>query len=568
MSARRRLARSAALLSAMTIALVLLVAPSASAHATVVSTSPGDGSILTKAPAEVSVVFDEQVEIQPGALVVYAPDGHQVASGNATHVRGHPDSVMIELGAATQRGTYTAAWRVVSADSHPVSGGFTFSVGIVSATSVTAANLLPAGSLTVGALFGIARWLGYLGFAVLVGTIVFLFACWPAGAANRRIRLLIQISWALLFAATVASLLLQGPYGAGTGVGHAFSGSALSATLGIQLGKFLVARILLLLLVIPLLVWLIRRSPSAARRARRSAAAMGGAFALGLAATWSAADHSGVGIQVPLALPVDMAHLVAMAVWVGGLVVLSVIVLPEGDPETVAVAVPRFSPMAFGAVVVLALTGTYQAWRQVGTLPAFTATAYGRLLLIKIVCFLLLICLGYSARRWIARYLSSRPSSGSADVERAAVNRLRWSVGVEVVVAAGVLALTAVLVNAQPARAAYVPPIDASVPFDTGGPGGDGTVSVQGAPARAGDDSILFYIRDANHQLSQMAEVDGALLLPAQQLGPLPIVLTELAPGTYSAIAPFPIPGAWQLQLTIRSDAIDETTISVPVQVR
>lgn len=562
---------------------LLWAAQPAAAHATVVSTDPGDGSVVQTAPSRVSVVFDEPVEIQFGALRVFSPGGRRVDAGTAAHAPGHANTVTVGLTAGLPPGTYTVAWRVISADSHPVAGGFTFSVGAPSATSVGDANLTASGSRTVGVLFGVVRWAEYLSFAVLAGGTVFLFVCWPAGAADRRVRALLAGAWIGLVVATVAALGLQGPYGAGFGVGRAFDPAVLAATSKTRLGEALVVRLGLLAMAAPFLIWALRRLPDTVEGRRPVNAGGAGCWlAVGTAGTWAAADHAGTGMQVPLAVTIDVIHLTAMAVWLGGLTVLAGLLLPRADLAAVRTAVPRFSSIAFGCVTVLTVTGTYQAWRQVGTLPALTATTYGRLLLLKIGGFLLLIGLGYLARTWIAEHLpdaaprrvwlpaaaSSARRTPSPGVDVIELARLRRSVGLEVVVGLCVLALTAVLVNAQPGRSAYAAPVNASVAFNTGGPGGTGTVNVIVDPAKAGSDTVHLYILDPTGQQKQVPQVNAALTLPSRQLGPLPVRLTNAGPGHYLATTPIPIAGAWQLQITIRTDDTDETTVTIPVEVR
>ena len=121
------------------------------------STSPGDGQVVAAAPSVVSVRFDEPVQMQFGALRVFSPSGGRVDEGSPTHPAGHEDTVQVALGSGLGRGTYTVAWHVISADSHPVSGAFTFSVGASSATSVSQDTLNAAGSTVVGLLYGLAR---------------------------------------------------------------------------------------------------------------------------------------------------------------------------------------------------------------------------------------------------------------------------------------------------------------------------------------------------------------------------------------------------------------------------
>ena len=64
------------------------------------------------------------------------------------------------------------------------------------------------------------------------------------------------------------------------------------------------------------------------------------------------------------------------------------------------------------------------------------------------------------------------------------------------------------------------------------------------------------------------AQVQAALYFPGKDLGPLPVTLTATAPGQYRAQdAAFTFTGQWELQVTVRSDAFDETSVTFPVGV-
>lgn len=558
-------------LPVLAIVLMLLAAPAAFAHATVAATSPGDGQVVATAPHQVSVTFDEPVQLQFGALRVFAPSGARADTGSPGHPAGKAETVAVDLAAGQGQGTYTVAWRVVSDDSHPVQGAFTFSVGKSSATAVSASALKPSGSATVGAAYGVARTVGYAAFAVLAGAAVFVFALWPAGAGTRAVRVLLVSAWGALVAATVAVLALQGPYGAGFGIGRALDATVLRTTLSTRLGEALAVRLILLALAAVLLAWLFTRLPSATSRGRLRAGAAGTALIVGIAATWAVSGHAGTGTQVLLAVPVDVAHLSAMAVWLGGLTVLAAIVLRRrgpATPEDRIRLVRGFSPVALSCVIVLIATGTYQSWRQVGSFSALTGTAYGRLLMIKLLGVVLLIGLGYLARSWIARHRDGRHPQ---QTERAAVSTLRRSVAGEVGVGAVVLALTAALVNAPPARTAYAAragPASASAAFDTGGPGGTGTVQVIVDPARTGTDTVHLYTLGPTGEQEQVLQVQATFSLISKALGPLPVRLRNAGAGHLIGNAPLPIAGAWQLAITVRTDAVDETTVRIPITIR
>ena len=434
----------------------------------------------------------------------------------------------------------------------------------------------------------------------------------------------------------LAAVLLQGVYGAGQGVGHVFLPDVLHATLYSRYGRALGVRLLLVIAALFVFSITLGSLRAEGRRARVLAGVAWGILTAALASTWAVADHAGTGIQVPLAVPSDVVHLSAVAIWLGGLVMIATILLRRprmpgarlaggavkrrGQAATAeaARAVSRFSPIALGCVVAIVVTGTYQAWRGVGSLGALTGTTYGRLLIVKIAAMCVLIALGYLARRRIAEGLrapvatmaisatdvvpaakikaaiGARPGHRKADLaehkadlaERpgrdgadsgaqpdsghvaVTLAKLRWSVAAEAVIAVTVLAVTAVLVNTPTARETFTPPTTTTVAFNTGGPGGRGSIELTVTPALLGPNQVRVSITDSAGRPYRPQQVQAALSLPARQLGPLSVRLVPDGSGHYlGGPVTFTITGQWQLQITIRSDNFDETTVAVPVSV-
>jgi copper transport protein len=123
-------------------------------------------------------------------------------------------------------------------------------------------------------------------------------------------------------------------------------------------------------------------------------------------------------------------------------------------------------------------------------------------------------------------------------------------------------------VNTPTARETYRPPASAKTAFNTGGPQGTGTVSFLVTPDRLGPNQIRLSVTNDKGQPYRPQQVDAVLALPERNLGPLPVKLTAQGPGTYlSAPTVVTITGQWQLRITIRSDAFDETTVTIPVAV-
>ncbi|NMI01198.1 FixH family protein [Pseudonocardia acidicola] len=586
----RILRRGAAGLLLAVLALPVL-AGTASAHAVLISTDPGSGAVLAAAPARVSLTFGETVQVAPDGIRVFAPDGTRIDDEHADHPGGNGASVGVALRAGGGSGSYTVAWRVISADSHPVTGALVFSVGHPSATSA-APPAPPAGDALLGVLYAVVRTVGYMSLSVLVGTVAFALSCWPAAITRTCVRRTAQAGWASLVLATVATLLVQGPYGYGLGPAHALDPGMVERTLDLPLGAALVARLLLLVATAIYLGRLVTHLPTATARTRRGLVVAGAALAVGLAATWSFAGHAAVGIQPWLAVPVDVAHLLAMAVWLGGLAVLTVLLRPgaadrAGRSDGARVAVERFSRIALAAVGVLVATGAYQTWRQLGSWSAFTTTGYGRLLLLKLAGFAALVGVAALSRRSVQR-MRRVPEPVPADVGRgpadpapppvpgvASLLALRRSVLVESAIAVLVLAAAATLVNAEPGRtalaaaAAAAPPgpVSSTQAYAVGGPAGSGTLQVTVDPARTGPNVVRIATGDPAGRPVDVAEIDVALTLPAAHLGPLPLPVTHDGTGRYRAAGEVPIAGAWQLGVTVRTSDFDEGTYYTALQI-
>jgi copper transport protein len=145
------------LLTALAALLLLPVGPAA-AHATLVSTTPAEGSVVHGVVRMVSATFDESVGVSTDSLRVFDPSGRQVDVGG-THAGPGTGTVEVSLNTSLPDGTYTVAWRVVSADSHPVQGAFTFSIGQPSG-HVSSTSVVGHTSGSVSIVYAVDRALG------------------------------------------------------------------------------------------------------------------------------------------------------------------------------------------------------------------------------------------------------------------------------------------------------------------------------------------------------------------------------------------------------------------------
>jgi copper transport protein len=279
-----------------------------------------------------------------------------------------------------------------------------------------------------------------------------------------RIWRLLRVAWWATFLGTLAGLLLYGPFTADLPLSRALDAALLVQTLGTPFGMVWAVRVLLLLLVVCLPAW----SKPEAAPARTSAWAAVGLLAAALAVTPTLSGHAGAGPDAAMGVAVGVVHFASAAIWFGGLVLLGTCVLPRAQVALLQ-AVPRFSSVAFTAMVVIVVTGMVQSWRQLGSLHALGNTAYGRLLVAKVAVFLLLIAVAARSRVLVRRRLTARalvdataphqPAGSAApaglgdDADARTLWLLRRSVLAEVSIAIGVLAVTALLGIATPPTA-------------------------------------------------------------------------------------------------------------------
>ncbi|MEO6502613.1 MAG: copper resistance protein CopC, partial [Jatrophihabitantaceae bacterium] len=378
---------------------VLLAAP-ASAHTVLVGSDPANGSRLTQSPATVTLRFNEQVRLEPGYLRVTDSTGQRVDNGTASHPGGVGSSVSVPLRSGLGDGSYLASYRVISADSHPVAGTIRYVVGdgpLGSGGEASGSASAPVAS-TVQTGLALSHWLSFAGVGIAGGSWL-VFSLWPAGRRRRSIRKLVWTGWSLAALGAVTEYLLEGPYGAGSGLASVGDVTLLDATLHSEVGQFLSLRVLLLGILGMVLTVLFGQNGRADGDAREAPSWGPGAAAgvgFGIVITFAATGHAQSSSPHELWVLVDALHLSSMIIWLGGVVVLLAAALGRGggeqadrdaDRAQLSAGLPVFSRVAMVCIATLAVTGTLQAWREIGDLDAIAGTRYGQLVLVKVTLF-------------------------------------------------------------------------------------------------------------------------------------------------------------------------------------
>ena len=208
------------------------------------------------------------------------------------------------------------------------------------------------------------------------------------------------------------------------------------------------------------------------------------------------------------------------------------------------------------SVAVLTVTGSLAGLREVGGWSALTGTGYGRLLLVKLLLFAVVLAIASRARAWVQRHTTS---ARVPEAQQVPVRSLRTSVLAETGIGAIVLAVTAVMVATTPAVSAAVPGeqvVRGDLP--------DGTVA---GVAVDGTRLLSIRLQTRAGELVKPLEVSAVASLPARGVVDLPVQL-HAAGETWAAHEdPLPFPGAWRIIVTVRTSELDAgvTTVTVPV---
>jgi copper transport protein len=400
-------------------------------HATLLASEPAADTLLRESPARIRLLFSEPIESKLSRLELVDATGSRArlsptSDAHDVHALVAPVS---HLGA----GRYEVVWRVVSADGHPVSGAFAFTVGEGAAPSATvppAANRGAApDSLIAPAVAGPTVWGAPVAAAILRGMAL---ACLMALAG-----LLALGEWILpnvvrprlMIGLAVAAVVLIAAHATAWAINAAddrqFGAGALSALLGSGTGRRELARVALAVLSL----WAIGL-------ARRPGAAA--CFAIIALLVSGDVGHS-AAIHPALAVPAKALHLLGGALWLGGLLWIAV---ADRELPRYPDGVRRISSLALTAAVVVAASGVAQMALFLPSARAVVQSPYGLLAVAKIAGLAVLIVFGAYHRYRVLPRTTVSPS--------AAVG-LQTSVRAE----AGVMVLVILLGGLL----AYVPPV-------------------------------------------------------------------------------------------------------------
>jgi copper transport protein len=292
-------------------------------------------------------------------------------------------------------------------------------------------------------LYVFARVIDYVGIALFVGGCAFVSLLWPAGTTDWRTRRLLGLGWLLGVAGTGAAIVFQAAWVSGQPI----SWSAVQQFLTVQVGHVWFAKALLWVLAAVVLADLLQRREKAARSTAWRVGA--GAVGLGLLRMAGLTGHAMDASSRTVAEIAALLHLAGICAWFGGLTVLLLGVLPRRRAEELATVTPKYSRLAMLSVIIIAAAGTTLAVQLLPSPSVLLSTNYGRLLLLKLAIFAVILGVAQLSKRWVKRRLDfAVVLRGNS----ATVRPFVYSVAVETVLVVAVLVAASLLVTANPGR--------------------------------------------------------------------------------------------------------------------
>jgi copper transport protein len=555
-----RVRRRLSIWIALCLLLIATAIPSA-AHANLIDSVPRANSTLASAPQTLELVFTEPLE--PAFIRLTLLD----ASGSARRlddlqIAPHtPNIVRAAFPNGLRDGLYTVSWRVVSAaDGHATEGAYTLTVGRTLFGSAQPSASQPPVTASVALSAVAVRWLNLLSLSLLIGGLGFALWVAPEGVSRRWL----FAGWLLAGLGGALMLLNQGAVVADaalfsaeslSGAGQVIGGTAYGwAWWGRMAAWGLIGAVL----------W-----RGGGKRAWMLALGLGVAMVFAHALN----SHAAARVDHPEAVLFDVLHVLAAALWIGGLAAfLNALWRGRNNPQlpvSATLMTLRFSAVARLCVLALAVSGLYSAWLHVGGLEPLGATSYGLALTLKNLLFIAMLLLAAVNLFLTAPALKAGKPGW--------VGLLRWLIALELLLAGGVLLGSAWMTSDAPAGEAYRfqqaaarPVVPASTNIFEMQILDDRMIHFSAEPGTVGENTFNLTLFNADGTpLDDASRVSLRFIHLDNQVGESVLQADSQGYGTYSAVGSnLSVPGAWRVRLSVRQpgqfDIVTDFDLTIP----
>lgn len=557
----------------------LLTPTPAAAHAALEESDPAANAILPTAPTTATMKFTERLEPSYTRAELYNQAG-ELVPGASARIGDTEYLLVVDLPAGLPNGTYSILWRNLSLDDgHTAQGYIPFTIG----TGADVQNIVPPAATVEETgppewTKMVSRWITYLGVAVTIAVWpIWLFVlrpaispAWQAGPTlTRRVRGFAVVGVVVALVGCLASLLVQAASLNSTG--GLLEG--LRVTLGeTRYGTLWLLRVGLILVYAASLFAVGWWRPWRRKLMAFVTLALGAAIPVSFSLISHAAAQP-AGRETAIAA--DALHLYSASIWAGGLFVILAALVPTlrdltavGRQVVISRLVPRFSQIAVIAWSIMALTGIYAAWLEVGNLAALRQTPYGESLTIKLVLLVPLLALGAFNLIIVARKVP-------AATDEAGANRwsrhFSWAIVAETALVIVVLLVVGLLVGQPPAREVIAQNSERiTIPLAADGQ----LATLYLTPGATGPNHYRLELGSGHdHQTGRGAPPVEALLrveLPDRDTGQKEIRLADAGNNAYEGHgSELSIEGTWNIEVIVRQQGQADwrTTVTQPISV-
>ena len=612
----------------LALGLAFIFPATASAHAILLRSDPAKDAVLNTPPQQVRMWFTEDLNPAFTTAVVINASNKQVDKHDAHVSPADTKEMDVSLTPNLPPAVYIVIYRTDSADDgHILRGSFIFTVAQAGGTVPTLnGNLIPGqnvlgggnltgqytGQLDVPTAFNLAMVTLVELAAVfwVAGQLWLMFVLQLAPAGNAGLRTLHQKvqqrferRWCIpallvLLVANVGVLVGQGLSISGGQWGGAFSPQLLGelASSG-RFGIFWTMRevVVAVALVVALYMLFFKQRPRLVNTILPSLNLLLGLM-LFIAITMSGHASAVSSNLVVYAVVLDWLHLLAAALWVGGMMYIATTYLPVLKRRPIAeqahsliTLLPYYSPLAIAGVIIMAISGPFSATVHLNSLQQLFDTAYGRALIIKILLVGALLITSAIHVLLLRPRLAKEYKKHAYALEGVAFNQaqqvkmrerhltaqtlrlstiLRWEplMGVAVIVCVGLMNVFAGTLSPIAVAQQQQPATSTAQAFNTSLQTKDNkfTVKLNVNPNRFGTNIFTVTVID-NSTAKPTTNVGVSLYTTMldMDMGTDSVNLRPDGKGHFSALGDLAMSGNWQLRIQIRTpdDTLHEATV-------
>lgn len=527
---------------------VLLGAPAALAHGELARSDPPDGGMVAVGRTSLSLWFTDAVAGDASTFRVRTLDG--VAVAVEVDAGGAAEGFVQLATEPLAEGTYLLEWTVLSLDDgHPSHGSILFGAGTRPDLPLSAGHGLPAPPALA------LRWIDLTAIMLMIGVVAVAgHVLGSLGVASpgprRRARVIGGVAAGVAVVAGALTPFAR-TYSAGTSV-DSWVDATRATLVGTPWGHLWLGREAALVLAAAALWRWVRRDGPGSRGRLVAGAGLA-------AAAWldAEAGHSAdLPARTAAATLASSAHLVAGGVWVGGLIVLALCVVPtmRRSPNATDVALASvwraFSPMAAVTAGVVVATGLYASSRHVPDLRTVASTVYGGTVVVKVVLVAGALAVAGTTTALLHPRIAARVGralgrpTGWVPVPQ---RRFPTVVGVEVTILVVAVGGAALLTSVPTARDVGLATSEASVHTANV----DGLlITFEQVPAGPGSSRLIVRTRSTvRPEPGPVTAVVVTLTGPAGES--TPVTLERIEADRYEAGAASPAPGGWAATIAV-----------------